>query len=187
MTTGFDGCCACIPWWASFGGGVVSCYWHPRRWTPHRPTTAAMTVAAAAAECSVVFYSDGGPVKCLTTTSTWKKKSLHRTGHWMMRRTKLSIRTTSDCRLIQRPTWLRYSGSLMWIFYRLLYHFLFFDSRTWRLTGHLKAIRLWLDFPFRVVDSVTSFFLRESEGLKWAIKKRSLNPTSPLPVTLFKL
>lgn len=125
MTTGFDGCCACLPWWASFGGGVVSCYWHPRRWTPHRPTTAAMTVAAAAAECSVVFYSGGGPIKCLTTTtSTWKKKSLHRTGRWMMRRTKHSIRTTSDCRLIQRPTWLRYSGLFTWIYF-IVYYIIF--------------------------------------------------------------
>jgi hypothetical protein len=77
--------------------------------------------------------------------------------------------------------------SLTWIYF-IVYYIIFSSLilgldvwlAIWRPSGcdlisHSGSSTLW-----RV------FFLRESEGLKWAIKKRSLNPISPLSVTLFK-
>ncbi|EFX72477.1 hypothetical protein DAPPUDRAFT_110771 [Daphnia pulex] len=119
LTTAFGGCCGCLPSWASSGGVLVSCYWHPHRWTLRRPTAAAAAEAVAEAEemtvvvvalveCLAGFSSGGGRIKwatAATTISTSRNKSCRWIGRrWTMRRTRLSIRTTSGCRWIRRPT-----------------------------------------------------------------------------------
>jgi hypothetical protein len=82
--------------------------------------------------------------------------------------------------LIQRPTWLRYSGLLReYILSSFISFSLLWFLDFWRLTGHLKAIRLWLDFPFRVVDSVTSFFFEREWGIKVSHQEKVTKPHLP--------